>query len=121
MVDVEVSDSEQLPAGVEVPEPEQHAAGVEVPEPEQDAGTSRRRTLAVAACLGLAALLYLAYLRQSQSLGTDADGASNVLQAWDMLHGNLLLHGWRLSDVSFYTTELPEYMLVELVRGLARW
>ena len=35
-----------------------------------------------------------------------------------MLHGNLLLHGWHLSDVSFYTTELPEYVLVELVRGL---
>ena len=35
-----------------------------------------------------------------------------------MLHGNLLLHNWWLSDVSFYTTELPEYMLVELVRGL---
>ena len=35
-----------------------------------------------------------------------------------MLHGNLLLHGWSLSDVSFYTTELPQYMLVELVRGL---
>ncbi len=48
----------------------------------------------------------------------DSDGASQALQAWDMLHGNLLLHGWSLSDVSFYTTELPEYMLVELVRGL---
>ena len=35
-----------------------------------------------------------------------------------MLHGNLLLRGWWLSDVSFYTTELPEYMLVELARGL---
>jgi hypothetical protein len=35
-----------------------------------------------------------------------------------MLHGNVLLHGWWLSDVSFYTTELPEYVLVELVRGL---
>ncbi len=34
-----------------------------------------------------------------------------------MLHGNLLLHGWSLTDVTFYTTELPEYMLVELVRG----
>ena len=41
-----------------------------------------------------------------------------VLESWAMLHGNLLLHGWHLSDVSFYTTELPEYMLVELVRGL---
>lgn len=36
-----------------------------------------------------------------------------------MLHGNLLLHGWTLTDVSFYTTELPEYMAVELIRGLS--
>ena len=35
-----------------------------------------------------------------------------------MLHGNLLLHGWYLADVSFYTTELPEYVLAEMVRGL---
>ena len=35
-----------------------------------------------------------------------------------MLHGNPLLRGWELSDVSFYTTELPQYMLVELVTGL---
>jgi hypothetical protein len=48
-----------------------------------------------------------------------SDGASNVLQAWAMLHGNLLLHGWQLSDVSFYTTELPQYMLIEAVRGLS--
>ena len=30
-----------------------------------------------------------------------------------MLHGNLLLHGWTLSDTSFNTTELPQYMLLE--------
>jgi len=35
-----------------------------------------------------------------------------------MLHGNAALHGWTLGDVTFYTTELPEYMLVELARGL---
>ena len=35
-----------------------------------------------------------------------------------MLHGNVLLSGWRLSDVSFYLTELPEYMLVAAARGL---
>ena len=40
-----------------------------------------------------------------------------VLESWAMLHGDLLLRGWQLSDVSFYTTELPEYMLVELARG----
>ena len=65
---------------------------------------------------GVGGLFYT--LLQSRVLPTDADGAGNALQAWDMLHGNVLLSGWSLSDVSFYTTELPEYMLVELVRGL---
>jgi hypothetical protein len=65
-----------------------------------------------------ALLAFVCYLRISRTLATNSDGASQALQAWDMLHGNLLLHGWQLSDVSFYTTELPEYMLVELVRGL---
>lgn len=35
-----------------------------------------------------------------------------------MLHGNLLLSGWWLADVSFYTFEVPVYALVEWVRGL---
>jgi hypothetical protein len=58
------------------------------------------------------------YFRQARTAWVTSDGASNALQAWDMLHGNLLLHGWWLSDVTFYTTELPEYMLVEVARGL---
>jgi hypothetical protein len=77
-----------------------------------------RLPLITAAVAGVTCLLYVAYLKQASSLGTDSDGASNVLQAWDMLHGNPLLRGWQLSDVSFYTTELPEYALVELLRGL---
>jgi hypothetical protein len=64
------------------------------------------------------AVLFLAYLRLSRTEPTAADGASNALQAWDLLHGNLLLRGWTLTDVSFYTTELPEYMIVEVIRGL---
>jgi hypothetical protein len=58
------------------------------------------------------------YMRLSATFPAGADGASNALEAWDMLHGNWLLHGWTLTDVSFYTTELPEYAAVELVRGL---
>ena len=57
-------------------------------------------------------------LQIARTRAVNSDGAGNALQAWAMLHGNLLLQGWHLSDVSFYTTELPEYMLVELVRGL---
>ena len=48
----------------------------------------------------------------------NSDGASMILQAQAMLHGNPLLQGWRVADVSFYTTELPEYMLVTALRGL---
>jgi hypothetical protein len=61
---------------------------------------------------------FAAYLQLARTRAVNSDGASNALQAWDMLHGNLLLHGWSLSDVSFYTSELPQYMLVEFVRGL---
>jgi hypothetical protein len=72
----------------------------------------------VAAWLAGVAAAFAAYLRLAGTWPVNSDGAGNALQAWDMLHGNVALHGWSLSDVSFYTTELPQYMLVELVRGL---
>ncbi len=62
--------------------------------------------------------LFALYLRQSRLAPFNADGASVMLQAQSMLHGNVLLRGWWVADVSFYTTELPEYMLVEAFRGL---
>jgi hypothetical protein len=62
--------------------------------------------------------LYLCYLHISRTEQVSSDGASNALQAWAMLHGNPMLRGWTVTDVSFYTTELPEYLLVEMVRGL---
>jgi hypothetical protein len=81
---------------------------------------ARRSRLAWSLAYAVAGVaLFFAYLAQSsRATYVNSDGASNALQAWAMLHGNVLLHGWALSDVSFYTTELPEYMLAELVRGL---
>jgi hypothetical protein len=64
-----------------------------------------------------AAVLMFCYLRTAGTVPVLSDGAGNAMQAWDMLHGNLLLHGWWVTDVSFYTTELPQYMLVEAVAG----
>jgi len=78
----------------------------------------RHRWPGALAWLLAAGALFLCYLHISRTQPVNSDGAANALQAWDMLHGNVLLHNWWLSDVSFYTTELPEYMLVELVRGL---
>ncbi|MBV9092673.1 MAG: hypothetical protein JO132_02170 [Streptosporangiaceae bacterium] len=85
-------------------------------------GTSRTPAPVLARRAGLvavtAAVLFFCYWRQSQSLPVSSDGSANVLQAWDMLHGNLLLHNWWVSDVSFYTTELPQYMLIDALLGL---
>jgi hypothetical protein len=66
--------------------------------------------------LGMA--LFTVYLHLSRTVPVDSDGAGNALQAWAMWHGDPLLRGWQLSDVSFYTTELPQYLVLEVVRGL---
>jgi hypothetical protein len=63
-------------------------------------------------------LAFTRYLKQSRSVSVRSDGGSVALQAWDMLHGNLLLHGWAMSDVPYYSTGLPEFMLLERLGGL---
>jgi hypothetical protein len=105
---------------------EPSAAGLQAvisDQPAADVGRpggqpSRARLAWIGAYLGAGVVLFLCYLRVSGTQIVSSDGGSNALEAWDMLHGNLTLHGWTLTDVSFYTTELPEYMLVELIRGL---
>jgi hypothetical protein len=82
------------------------------------AGLLHERWLTPAIFIAAGLVLYVAYLWQARTLPMSSDGGSDALQAWQMLHGNVLLRGWSLSDVSWYTTELPQYMLVEMVRGL---
>src|SRR5262249_57323366 len=82
-------------------------------------GAGRRRWPWIGgAVLGCAALLFFCYLRIAGTVRVNSDAAGLVLQASDMLHGNLLLHGWWDTDVSFITTELPEYMGVTAVAGV---
>ena len=77
------------------------------------------RRLCAAAFTTAAIALFAGYIRLSATYPVNSDGANIVLMSWDMLHGNLLLHGWWMSDVSFYTTELPEYMLIDAIRGVS--
>jgi hypothetical protein len=77
-----------------------------------------RRLLIAAGCVLAVALLFLAYLRVSRTYPENSDESNDLLMAWDMLHGNVLLHGWYLSDVSFITTELPQYALLVRLFGL---
>ncbi len=83
-------------------------------------GSPRKRRLAAALAISVAlAALFLLALSQSLSSAANSDGAANILQAQAMLHGNPLLRGWWTTDVSFYTTELPEYALVVAARGIS--
>ena len=84
----------------------------------QARGSARRRLLAAVAVVLAVAVLFLAYLRVSRTYPENSDESNDLLMAWDMLHGNVLLHGWYLSDVSFITTELPQYALLAGLFGL---
>jgi hypothetical protein len=66
-----------------------------------------RRWLAVAASIAGSLALFGLFLRVSLSMGIDSDGANNTLQGWDLLHGNLLLHGWVIGDANYLFLELP--------------
>jgi hypothetical protein len=78
----------------------------------------KRRAWGWAAGALVVVVLFVIYWRESLSAAASSDSAATALQAWDMLHGNWLLHGWWMSDVSFYTTEVPQYALVEMGLGL---
>jgi hypothetical protein len=77
-----------------------------------------RRWKVLAAYLAAAAVLFTVYLRLSETYQLNSDSANILLMGWDLLHGHLLLHGWYMSDVSFYPTELPQYALLESILGL---
>jgi hypothetical protein len=95
--------------------PDKSPAPARIPRP---APSARRRLLAATAAVLAVALLFVAYLQVSRTYPENSDESNTLLMAWDLLHGNLLLHGWSMSDVSFYTTELPEYALLERLFGL---
>ena len=85
---------------------------------EEPNGNRLARWAWLAAFAVAAVILFVAYLRMSRTYPVTADGADQALQAWDMLQGNWLLHGWTIADVTYYTTEVPQYILIELVHGL---
>jgi hypothetical protein len=92
------------------------AEDARVPGPT-GAGGLRRWVVPAVWVAGMAAA-FGCYLQLARTRAVNSDGAGQALQAWDLLHGNLLLRGWSLGDVSYYTTEIPQYALVELLRGL---
>jgi hypothetical protein len=89
------------------------------PRPAEGPGffASRRLWAALAWIAGFLALCAL-FLRISFSRPISSDASNNALQAWGMLHGHILLHGWIIGDATYYTFELPVLAVSELVLGL---
>jgi hypothetical protein len=77
------------------------------------------RWLAAAVWVAGSFALFGLFLRISVSSYVNADGAVNALQAWDLLHGNVALHGWRIADANFYFLELPLNAITAAVFGLS--
>jgi hypothetical protein len=72
----------------------------------------------VAAYVVAGAALFAVFFRVAKTVVVESDQANVILMGQDMLHGNLVLHGWHASDVSFYTTEVPQYALIEAFLGV---
>jgi hypothetical protein len=79
---------------------------------------TRARWWAAAAWAGAAVALFAFFVRISLSGRVNSDGANSALQAWDLAHGHLLLHGWRIGDATFYFFELPLNGVLALLFGL---
>lgn len=103
------------------PGTERVAGGVEEDAPPAAAARFRvgwRRLAGPAVFLLVIVALFYAYVRLSQTYAENSDEANILLMADDMLHGNLFLSGWHVSDVPFITTELPQMAVLVAVFGL---
>ena len=99
------------------------ATAADGPQPPEAPGSqgqpaARARLIWAGALIVAAAALLRCYLLQSRTTAVNSDAAGMVLQGWDMMHGNVLLRGWFVSDVSFYTFEVPIDGLVAVIHGL---
>jgi hypothetical protein len=106
--------------GLRAGEQTQPRPGPAVAEPGAGdrAPSHRRRWAVVAAYVLVGVVLCAVYARLSQTYTLNSDSANILLMGSDLLHGNLLLHNWYSSDVSFYPTELPQYALLEGLFGV---
>jgi hypothetical protein len=104
--------------GAETPAIASPAAGAAGTGERENLPGARRRWGALGAYLLAGAVLFVAYLRLSETSQLNSDSANILLMGSDLLHGHLLLHDWYMSDVSFYPTEIPQYALLESFLGL---
>jgi hypothetical protein len=110
---------EQQPVGADPTDTQQlRDESAKFEHPDSSRAATSYRLWAVAAWIVGCIALFAFFLRISLSSAVNSDGANNALQAWDLLHGHVLLHGWLIGDATYYMFELPVLALSELLFGL---
>ncbi len=77
---------------------------------------NKKRLLALPAVIILVHCVYVFLLYLQVPL--NSDHANQILQASDILNGNVLLKGWNLTGVSFYLSEIPFYVFGTAIAGV---
>lgn len=67
-----------------------------------------------------AVLLTGYYIRIFYVMGIDSDYSNLLLEAKDIISGNIFLNGWTQTGISFLTTDLLFYLIAVLVKGVTR-
>lgn len=76
------------------------------------ARSGRAPLIALALCV---IALFACYTRFARTFPRNSDDAAFVLEARDILRGNVLLHGWNLPPDTFYASITPWYVVGALV------
>lgn len=68
--------------------------------------------------IGIVSLFYITFMCViAKIIPIESDRANHVLQAQDILHGNIFFNDWILTGVNFLTTDLPFYEIAVLLGG----
>ena len=76
-----------------------------------------RKATQIALAVAFIAALWAVYTHLAWTVPINSDYASILLEAEDAAHGNIFLRGWTLTAVTFYTTDLPFYVLAVKLCG----
>lgn len=84
------------------------------------AGSARRGPRPASVALGAVGLVAVGVLTAmvARAYPVSSDDATGMLEAASILRGNLLLAGWKVSNVSFVATDLPYYVVAVALRGM---
>lgn len=67
----------------------------------------------------IAGALFLAYVtRIFPTVHLDSDYSNLILEANDIVHGNVFLNGWTQTGISFLTTDLLYYVVAVIIKGV---